>query len=188
MDAPAEFKVIRAPRAPYWRDPKYLQRRQRRNLIVALSSLLCGAVCFLPPKNGYSEAISLQIARGEAIAVVLFVLMGATVLAAVPTLIRAKRIASSGFCLMVAGGLWALASTDPNSGAHLIAFAFLAFFILTWAWSLWASLQDGRLLALATVASLGAAGCLFSFGIGERIMILSSLAFLNTLLLSDLLE
>jgi hypothetical protein len=188
MDAQTEFKIVRAPKAPYWRDPKYIQRRQRRNLVVALASLLCGAVCFLPPKHGYSEAISLQIARGEAIAVALFILMGATVLAAVPTLIRAKRIASSGFCLMVAGGLWALASTEPNSTAHLTAFVFLAFFILVWAWGLWATLQDGRLLALSLAATLGAAGCLFSFGIGERMMILSSLAFLNTLLLSDLLE
>ena len=50
------------------------------------------------------------------------------------------------------------------------------------------SVQDGRILAYACMATLGGMSCILSFGIGERLMILSSLATLNTLLLSDLLE
>jgi hypothetical protein len=67
-------------------------------------------------------------------------------------------------------------------------FVFLAIAILAWAWGLWASLLDGRLLFFALAASAGAITCVFSFGIGERLMIGSSLGILNTLLLSELLE
>jgi hypothetical protein len=57
-----------------------------------------------------------------------------------------------------------------------------------WMWCLWATLHDTRLLIFACLGTLGGISCLVSFGVGERLMILSSLASLNTLLLSDLLE
>ncbi|MBC8064528.1 MAG: hypothetical protein H7Y17_06845 [Chlorobia bacterium] len=188
MDSKVDFQVVNPPRSPYWRDPKYQLRRQRRNLVVALSSIICIVVTLMPPRTSYFEAISLQIARGERLAWAMFILMGCTVMSALPTLIRARRYASGFFCVLVGTGLWALASTDPASMNHLAVFVFLATAILAWIWGLWASLLDGRLLFFAIAATAGAIGCVFSFGVGERMMIVSSLCVLNTLLLSDLLE
>jgi hypothetical protein len=188
MDVRADFKVVNPPKPPYWRDPKYLLRRQRRNLVVALCSVICLVIACLPPSTSYFEAISFQIARGDRLAWAMFILMGSTVLVAVPTLIRARRLASGLLCILVALGLWALSATHPESLNHLTVFVCLALAILAWAWGLWASLLDGRLFFFAAAASAGAVTCLFSFGIGERVMIGSSLGVLNTLLLSDLLE
>lgn len=188
MDAGADFKIVNPPKPPYWRDPKYQLRRQRRNFIVAICSAICLVIACLPPGTSYLEAISYQIARGERLAWSMFILMGCTVLAALPTLLRARRFASGLFCALIAIGLWALSATHPESMDHLAVFISLAIAILAWAWGLWASLLDGRLLFFALAATAGAATCIFSFGIGERIMIGSSLGILNTLLLSELLE
>jgi hypothetical protein len=183
-----DFRIINAPSPPLWRDPRRLAKSNPRNFLVAVISIFCGLAAILPPRRGYGEPISLQIARGEVHAWVIFALIGLAVLCAVPTLIRVRRLVSALFCLAVVGGLWALASTNPGSTLHLNVFVYLAGAILIWTWALWATLQDGRLFAYACMATLGALSCIVSFGIGERLMILSSLATLNTLLLSDLLE
>jgi hypothetical protein len=183
-----DFRIINAPSPPLWRDPRRLARSNPRNFLVAVISAVCGCAAIIRPRGGYSEPISLQIARGEVHAWVIFALIGLAVLSAVPTLIRVRRLLSALFCLAVVGGLWALASTKPSSTLHLNLFVYLAGAILSWTWALWATLQDARLLAYACMATLGALSCIVSFGIGERLMILSSLATLNTLLLSDLLE
>ena len=188
MDLESDFQVINPPKPPFWRDPAYRARRARRNVVVGVVSFLCISVSLLPPKNGFGEPLSFQIARGEALAWTLFVLMGFTVLAAVPTLLRARRFASAAFCLLVVLGLWGLSASDPRSALHLSVFVYLALMILAWAWGLAASLQDTTLSLLAAFASLAAFGCLFSFGIGERLMMFSALGVLNRILLSDLLE
>lgn len=188
MKSGAEFRIVNPPKAPYWRDPRYQARRFRRNLVVAFCSSICIIACLVPPETSYSEAISLQIARGDKLAWAMFILIGCTVMAAIPTLIRVRRYASSFFCLLVGVSLWVLASTEPKSANHLSAFVFLAIAMLKWAWGLALSLFDGRLLVLACIASIGAGGCLVNFGVGERMMIVSSLGTLNVLLLSDLLE
>lgn len=149
---------------------------------------MCGVASVLPPEHGYREPMSLQIARGEKLAWVVFCFAGCAVLAAVPTLVRVGRYFSGVFCGLVVLGLWVLATTNPASKVHLTVFIYLAAAILGWLWALWASLLDGRLLVYASVATLGALGCILSFGVGERVMILSSLAGLNTLLLTDLLD
>jgi hypothetical protein len=187
MDVRADFKVVNPPKPPYWRDPKYKLRR-RRNFIVAICSAICLVIALLPPRTGYLEAISFQIARGERLAWAMFILMGCTVLAALPTLLRARRFASGLLCALVALGLWALAVTHTASLDHLAVFVSLAIAILAWVWGLWASLLDGRLLFFALAATGGGFACIFSFGIGERLLIGSSLGVLNTLLLSELLE
>jgi hypothetical protein len=188
VSAPRDFEILNPPKPPIWRDPKRMARRARRNFVVATVSLLCGFVSLLRPSSGYREPISLQIARGERLAWLIFVLIGCAVFAAVPTLVRARRYGSSLFCLFVVFGLWALASTDPTSNAHLTAFIYLGAALLVWNWGLWAVLRDDWLFVCSCLTSLGGLVCILSFGIGERIMILSALAALNILLLTDLLE
>jgi hypothetical protein len=183
-----DFQILNPPKPPLWRDPTYRARRARRNFVVGVVSVLCATVALLPPKNGFGEPLSFQIARGEAMAWTLFVLMGCTVLAAVPTLLRVRRYASSAFCGLVVLGLWGLSASDPRSSIHLFMFFYLALMILAWAWGLAVSLEDTTLFCLSGFATLAALSCLFSFGIGERLMMFSALGVLNRILLSDLLE
>ncbi len=183
-----DFQILNPPKPPIWRDPAYRARRVRRNVVVGIASILCATVAVLPPKNGIGEPLSFQIARGEAMAWTLFVLMGCTVFAAVPTLLRARRFASSAFCLLVVLGLWGLSASDPRSSIHLFMFFYLALMILAWAWGLAISLEDATLFCLSAFATLAALSCLLSFGIGERLMMFSALGVLNRILLSDLLE
>lgn len=188
MTGADEFRILNPPKPPLWRDPRRLSKATPRNFLVAVISLFTLGVAFVPPQNGYREPLSFQIARGDTAAWVLFLLIGAAVLAALPTLVRTRRYVSGMVCVCVVLGLWTLASTDPRSSLHLTTFVYLAATILAWLWGLWAGLQDVRLLVFACFATVGAVGCFVSFGVGERAMILSSLATLNTLLLSDLLE
>jgi hypothetical protein len=183
-----DFRILNPPKPPIWRDPKRMRREASRNFVVAAISVFCAIVSLIPPHGGYREPISFQIARGEPLAWLMFGLIGCAVTAALPTLLRARRFVSAVFCLFVVLGLWSLASSNPRSSLHLSFFIYLAGAILAWTWGLWAALQDSRIFAYAVLATLGAVSCFVSFGIGERLIILSSLATLNTLLLTDLLE
>ena len=180
-----DFQILNPPKPPIWRDPKRRAIRNSRNVVVMGASLVAAVVILLPPARGYHEPISFQIQRGEPLAWLLFWLMAVAALASLPTLLKKERWLSAILCLGVAVALIALARTDPRSSLHLSVFLYLAGAILGWTWCLWVTIQESWFLLAAALASGGAIACLASFGVGERLLISSSLLALNVLLISE---
>jgi len=122
------------------------------------------------------------------VAWVIIACIGGAALASIPPLIAAGRYVSSFYFLLVVLGLGALARTNPMSADHLSIFGYLTGGLLLWLWCVWLDVRNFFLLLCSCAATFGAFGCLISLGIGERVMILGTLAALNTLLSSDLLD
>lgn len=174
----SDFRILNPPKAPYWRNERQRIVHQTRGILVGLVSLLCAGISLIPPKTGYSEPISFQIARGEPLAWMVFGLMAATILSAIPGLVRGRHMVSLLLCAGVLIGLGVLACTDPRSNLHLGFFCMLAINLIAWIWGLWGDSRDKGLFICALLASCAIVACPLSFGIGERIIILGGLGAL----------
>src|SRR5579862_8911370 len=102
MDRSSDFRILNPPKPPLWRDQRRLAKLPRelnlpRGLVVGTFSALCCLACLVPNANGYREAISIQIARGEPLAWLIIVSIGGAALSAVPHFVKAGRYLSGLF-------------------------------------------------------------------------------------------
>lgn len=180
---------INAPKPPAWRDPVRLRaesRRRRLRPILLLLSLGLLILLASPPGGAYDEAISLQLARGAATAWALFVLMGATLGYLAVRLWgwenRAGALAAGAIIL----GLGTIAFTSPYSEAHQETFMLMCGLVLAGHVGFFYGHLDVRLLPTALLALVAVVLCFGHLGLGERLLIASSLAALNVLVYGHL--
>lgn len=156
-----------------------------RGILVAMLSLCCAAACLIPPRSGFREAISLQVARGEVVAWLIIASTAAATVSSIPHMLRVGRYFSAVFLVLVVVGLCSLVRTDPTSAHHLNTFTYMAGGLLLWIWCVWLGSRSVMLGICALASTSGAFACLASLGIGERAMILSTLVALNYMLWAD---
>lgn len=178
------MQQINAPKPPAWRDPARLRaeaRRQRLRPILALLSSIVLLLLVLPPDGAYDEAISLQLARGDGMAWALFVAMGVTLGFLAVRLWHWENRVWAVAAGLVVFGLGLIAVTDPYSQTHQEAFIAICALMLMGHLGFFYGHLDYRLLPTAAIAVFAVFTCLTHVGIGERLLIGSSLAALNVL-------
>lgn len=144
-------------------------------------SLIVGGLLALPPDGAYDEAISLQLARGAPTAWGLFVTMGVTLgYAAWRLWDWQNRVWALAAGVMIVG-LALIAATNPYSQAHQGTFISLSALVLLGHFGFFYGHLDFRLLPTTLMAVVAAFLCFGHLGIGERLLIASSLAALNVL-------
>lgn len=183
------MQQINAPKPPAWRDPARLRaeaRERRLRPILFLLSLIVGLLLAVPPGGAYDEAISLQLAHGAPTAWALFVVMGVTLGYAAARLWRWKNRVWAVAAGVVIVGLGLIAVTDPYSGTHQSIFVTISGAILLGHLGFFYGHLDFRLLPTAVLAVVAAFLCFGHLGLGERLLIGSSLAALNVLVYGHL--
>ena len=180
---------INAPKPPIWRDPVHLRRQAREarlRPVLLLLSLLVGLLLALPPDGAYDEAISMQLARGAPTAWALFVAMGATLGYLAVRLWKWENRVGAVAASAVVVGLGVISATSPTSYAHQQTFMSMTGLILMGHFGFLYGHLDLRLVPTAALATLGALLCFGHLGLGERLLIASSLAALNLLVYGHL--
>ncbi|GEM_PF-2754773 len=183
------MRQINAPKPPAWRDPARLRaerRRQRLRPVLFLLSLLVGLLLALPPGGRYDEAISLQLAHGAPSAWALFVAMGVTLGYLAVRLWSWENRAWAIAAGLVILGLGAIAVTDPYSSSHQDTFMALCGVILLGQFGFFYGHLDLRLLPTSVLTAVAIFLCFTHLGLGERLLIASSLAALNVLVYGHL--
>lgn len=176
-----DFQIVRPPKAPFWRNSKFLPDRGVGRYALAVLSALCVVLVFVPPEQGYGEPISLQLARGHVAAWLLFCAMAVALAFLGQRLWRSERHFSSAFCYLTIGALAAIAATDPFSNNHLFVFVALFVALFGWLWTLYIELGEWKLLVSALACGAGCVSCAVSLGIGERLVVLSAIGGVNAL-------
>lgn len=162
---------------PTWR--RTIRKRARRipAPIFGALSVICLALLWIPSMVAYP--ISNQLAEGNRIAWAMFLLCGIVILLLAATMVKAERFFSMLFLLGVMATMGYIASSDPNSLNHLSAFIMVSLALCGWMFWMANDLDDGGLRWCAIGAAAGILASFGSLGIGERILITSSLAFVN---------
>src|SRR2546421_6403523 len=119
---PKDFEILNPPAPSYWRTAKSRPAKGFARYGLASLSLLTLALALWPHQNGYREALSFQIARGEITTWLLFASMTVVLLYTSFRLFKSERPFSAIFCLLTIGGLVLIARTDPYSTNHLSIF------------------------------------------------------------------
>src|SRR5947209_1215073 len=127
-----DFQVLNEPPPSYWRTRASRPAKGFARYGLALLSLLTLALALWPHTNGYREALSFQIARGEITTWLLFASMTLVLLYTSFRLFKSERPFSAIFCLLTIGGLIMIAKTDPYSTNHLSIFVMLLLISLSW--------------------------------------------------------
>lgn len=182
-----DFHVVQPSYKPFWRDRKSRPTKGLRRHLIAILSVLAVGFLLVPPEEGYTLPISVQVFRGDWSAQCLFATLGALLAYTAIRLWESERAASAAFCGLAAASLVEIAFTNPFSANHFAAFSFLILMTLTWMWRMQAELEDPRMTWSAVGASVGTFLCLLFFGIGERIVLLSSLTGINVLFYEHIL-
>lgn len=154
--------------------------------MLGLLSLIVLLLMAIPPANGYEEAISFQLARGEGIAWGLFAAIFVT-LAYVSVRLWAWESKFWAFAaLAVISGLGVIAFTNPLSANHNAVFLSLSVVMVVGQAGLLRAHLDPWLVVPAIASVVGIALCLTNLGLGERLLIGSSLASINVLVYGHL--
>lgn len=183
------MRQINAPKPPAWRDPIRLRaeahRRRQRPILLALS-LLCLLLLVLPPDRAYDEAISFQLARGAPTAWALFVVMGVTLGYLAVRLWKWENRVWAIAAGLVILGLGMISVTNPYSGTHQGVFTTMCGAILLGHLGFFYGHLDYRLLPTAILAAVAVFLCFGHLGLGERLLVASSLVALNLLVYGHL--
>lgn len=178
-----DFKVVSKSYIPMWRR-KAARRRVWSEVAMAAVSLAGLVFVWTPWREvrGLHTAISVQLSRGDAAAVALFVFMGLVLAAMAERLLRAGRKASALLMALEAVALGYLAFSDPYSFDHLATFVMVAIASSCWLVVLAYDLEDWWLGA-ASVGSIVALSMIptVSMGLGERALVTSCLAGMNVM-------
>lgn len=171
---------------PIWRDPAYLRRQRARKWIppwaILVLSLVAAGLLAIPgseQNGGYASAISFELRDRNPVAWILFALMATILGVHSKTQYRNQRLVSAIAMWAVIAGLAAISVTDPHSEFHLTVFMGVALLAIVWLVLIGLELDDFGLQLLAVGAGLGIVLCLFVIGIGERMLIASTLLGLN---------
>lgn len=184
-----QVQQINPPKTPAWRDPARLRaeaRRQRLRPILFLLTLIDLLLLLVPPEGAYDEAISFQLARGAPTAWALFVGMGVTLSYVAYRLWGWENRVWSVAASFVIFGLGVIAVTNPYSGTHNGTFITMTGFILLGHVGFFLGHLDFRLLPTSIATAAAVYLCFDHLGIGERLLIASSLGALNVLVYGHL--
>jgi len=176
-----DFSVIEPSYKPFWRDAKQRPTTGLKRYVLGFLTAICVGLIMVPPEFGYYEPISVQIFAGDRWAWALFYSIGAVLAYTSVRLWKAERPFSATFCGLAAFCLAGVASTYPFSATHFMFFLSVLAMSLGWLWSVQKELEDEKLRICAITATVGTVTCLFSMGIGERVVMLSMLAGINVL-------
>lgn len=164
---------------PSWR--RQARRRARRLPRPIYGTLTLVALGLLWIPQTVRVPISNQLAMGSKVAWALFGICGLLVLIQAALMAKAERVFSMLFMLGVIMAMGYIATSDPYSLNHLSAFIFVSLALVGWMFWMAHDVDDGylRLTAIGGVVGIGAAFA--NLGIGERILMTASLAFINVL-------
>jgi hypothetical protein len=174
---------------PAWRDPKLLRAERRGRALrpfMGLLITLCLFCLFLPDKQNYSRAISMQLADGGLSARALFALMGVTLVYFAARLWQWGNRLSAYTASFILLALALIAFTDPRSGIHNGAFVTLAIGLCSIHAGVFYKDLDGRLFFPTLGALAGLAICPFNLGVGERVLVASTCLALYLLYYGEL--
>lgn len=163
-----------------------MRRRARRvpRAVFGFLSLIGLILLWIPSMVPYP--ISNQLAEGNRIAWVMFILCGLVILLLIGVMAKAERFFSMLFLLGLMGGMGYIATSDPYSFNHLSAFIFIALALCGWMFWMAHDLDDSGCRWCALGAVLGVGLSFVSLGVGERVLMTSALAFVNVAYYSHL--
>lgn len=183
------MQQINPPKTPAWRDPARLraQARERKlRPILAALSLVVLALMAVPTAGGYDEAISFQLARGEWVAWSLFTAIGFTLVYVSARLWGWESKAWAFASVLVVSGLGVIAFTNPLSANHNAVFITLSLCMVVGQAFFLRDHLDPWLVPPALLSVVGLCLCIGHLGLGERLLIGSSLASINVLVYGHL--
>jgi hypothetical protein len=164
---------------PTWRKPSKRKINWIPRPVFGFLSLVALGLVWVPWM--VSTPISIQLARGDWLAWIPFVVLMAVILNLAFALTRSKQGLSSVFLAVVLVLMGYIGTSDPLSLNHL--FAFIALAVALCVWMLWIAHDfDEALLRVCAIAAVLSTFTSFaSLGLGERLLISCSLAFVNVL-------
>ncbi len=164
---------------PIWRKPVKRKINWIPRPIFGFLSVVALALLWVPWT--VSTPISIQLARGDWLAWIPFLVLMLVVLNLAFALTKFERSLSSVFLIVVLILMGYIAMSDPLSVNHL--FAFLALAIALCVWMLWIAhdLDEALLRVCAIAGVLSVFATFVSMGVGERLLISCALAFVNVL-------
>ncbi len=164
---------------PSWR--RQVRRRAKRipRPIYGALSLIALGLLWIP--ETVRQPISNQLAQGSRIAWGLFSICGLLVLIQAALMAKAERIFSMLFLLGVIAAMGYIATSDPYSLNHLSAFIFVSLALVGWKFWMAHDMDDSGLRWCALGGAIGIGAAFGNLGIGERVLMTASVAFINVL-------